>query len=187
MKILLKISILIVVMNFSALLFAQDLEEWIGDKALNRIHGKTFFDKADELLSLKKDIPSEAHSYLTGSYFVYSLVEQIDSFLVTHRCRPHCCPCENLWLAIKLNSNQYICVYHNIVDTINVVHCYGRGLYIAQLPDTLKDGLILDLALDYLHNDDNSAGQVYHRNSWIDTIRTESSAMPPNQQLKLTK
>ena len=143
MKILLKISILILVTNFSTVLFAQDLEEWIGDYPFKKFNGNTFFQKTDKLLSFNKVLPSKEYKYLTGDKFLYVYVTKIDSFLVTSRCRPHCCPCENLWLAIKLNSNKFICVYHDHPDdTVHVVHCYGRGLSIAQLPDSLKEDLL---------------------------------------------
>ena len=182
-----KIYILFVVSNFSALLFAQgtrELKDWVGNKALNRINGKTFFQKADEFLFLKSKLPSDEYKYLTGNYFVSFPIEQVDSFLITHRCRPYDCRSENLWLAIKLNSNKFICVYH-IAGTVELIHCYGRGLEIAQLPDSLKDDLILSIGVDTLHTDTD---KVYLRNRWIDTMKTEQpSAMPPNSRINPTK
>jgi hypothetical protein len=147
----------------------KGLELWIGKYPFDKIRGRTFFQTADSVLSLRKKLPRNEYNLLTEGNYLQTPIIKIDSFLVTSRCRPHCCPCENVWIAVRINSEKYLIAFQNqSTSTGHLVHCYSVGMQLAQIPDSLKESF-LETFIPRM----NSGDHLYDENHWIDTIKKQ--------------
>jgi hypothetical protein len=142
---------------------AQGLQRWVGRYPLEKITGKTFFQVGEPVLSLKKKLPRKEYNLLTGGNYIQAPISIIDSFLITSRCKPHCCPCDNVWIAVSVNSKKYLIAFQNH----RLVRCYSVGLQLAQLPNSLKE-IFLETFIPRMNSDDH----LYDNNHWIDTVKS---------------
>jgi hypothetical protein len=139
---------------------------WINKYPSDLRNSKDFFQAPEIASALTELLPRKEYELLTHSYAVETPIEAAGEYLLVSKCKPHCCPCENVLLAVGLRDDSLVALFWNQND--RTTRCFSTGPRIADLPEAVKEKF-LGMHIIKATKDE----QLLPKNLWLNKVQCE--------------
>jgi len=161
--------ILLIAVSFAALSHpagASEVESrllaWAGKYPVPKVGKSTFFEEP-EIRKTLSHLTSVDRRRLLTTFAVESPIELIQGFLVSHRCKPHWCPNENVVVVVRPADLAVLVFFYD--SGKDLTRCFSTGAPPSALPDPVKES-ILESHIPKFRDSDN----LVEKNQWFDQL-----------------